>query len=318
MPGPWKPVGATGVLDPQTPTTDPTPARADPPAQFLPQDPVRSLDELIVAEPVRRRLEFAVRLIQHHDTLYNGWNLRSIDPHRRGTAVNLYGPPGTGKSLAAECLASYLGRRYIDVNYAEIESRYVGDTPKNIVRCFAAAERDDAVLIFNEADSILGSRLSNVTQSGDHSVNVSRAVMLSQLDSFAGLVIFTSNFPKNYDVAFVRRIIAHVRFPLPDTPTRRRLWETLLPAALPLGPDVDRDVLAERSASLAGGDLVNIVLGAAARAVVREGGHRSVGLADLLDELDNVRRARTEVGKPHEDATVVSWEHDVEPPELTE
>jgi SpoVK/Ycf46/Vps4 family AAA+-type ATPase len=312
MPGPWKPVAVTTENGGSRTAEDTAAAdrAGDAPAQFLPQHPIRSLDELIVAEPVRHRLELGIRLIQHHDTLYNAWNLKAIDPYRRGTAVNLYGPPGTGKSLAAECLASHLGRRFIDVNYAEIESRYVGDTPKNIVRCFDAAQRDDAVLIFNEADSILGSRLSNVTQSGDHSVNVSRAVMLSQLDRFAGLVIFTTNFPTNYDVAFVRRIIAHVRFPLPDPPTRRRLWDVLLPDALPLRPDVDRDVLAERSAGLSGGDLVNIVLGAAGTAVARDADERRLGLQDLLDELDHVRSAKAEVGKGAHEATVTSWETD--------
>ena len=171
--------------------------------------------------------------------------------------------------------AGHLGRRFIDVNCAEIESRYVGDTPKNIVRCFQAAARDDAVLIFNEADSILGSRLSQVTQSGDHSVNVSRAVMLAQLDHFTGLVIFTSNFPRNYDVAFVRRILAHVPFELPDEPTRRQLWGVLLPSALPLALDVDTGVLAARSAGLAGGEMVNGVLAAAA-AVIRDGDARRI------------------------------------------
>ncbi|GAA0466019.1 hypothetical protein Ade02nite_47150 [Paractinoplanes deccanensis] len=301
MTGPWK------RITPATADAVPPPAPEEL-AQFEARKPMRSLDELIVAEPVRHRLDLALRLIQNHETLYHHWNLKAIDPYRRGTAVNLYGPPGTGKSLAAECLASHLGRRFIDVDYAEIESRYVGDTPKNIVRCFAAAERDDAVLIFNEADSILGSRLSNVTQSGDHSVNVSRAVMLSQLDRFAGLVVFTSNFPKNYDVAFVRRIIAHVRIPLPDEPTRARLWDTLLPAALPLAPDVDRAALAAHSEGFSGGELVNVVLGAAGAAVSRAGDERRLTQRDLLDELENIRRAKSEVGKDHEPPVLVSWE----------
>ncbi|MEU4242437.1 AAA family ATPase [Actinoplanes sp. NPDC026619] len=182
-------------------------------------------------------------------------------------------------------------------------------------RCFETAERDDAVLIFNEADSILGSRLSQVTQSGDHSVNVSRAVMLAQLDHFAGLVIFTSNFPRNYDVAFVRRIIAHVPFELPDEATRKQLWGVLLPAALPLAPDVDAGVLAARSAGLAGGELVNSVLAAAAAAVTRDGDTRRVTLADLTAEINALRRAKAEVGKPHDGPLIVSWKDDAEPPE---
>jgi hypothetical protein len=63
--------------------------------------------------------------------------------------------------------------------------------------CCRQAAAHDAVPAFKRADSILGSRLSHVTQSSDHSVNVSRAVMLSQLDAFGGLVVFTANFPRN-------------------------------------------------------------------------------------------------------------------------
>ena len=68
--------------------------------------------------------------------------------------------------------------------------------------------------------------------------------MLRQLDRFDGLVVFTTNFPENYDAAFVRRILTHIRFDLPDHPTLLRLWSRLLPAELPLGADVELSVLA--------------------------------------------------------------------------
>ncbi|MGH3938952.1 MAG: ATP-binding protein [Pseudonocardiaceae bacterium] len=276
--------------------------------EFPVRKPVRDLAGLIISDGVRQRLETAIRLVKYHDVLFNQWDLKSIDPHRQGVALNLYGPPGTGKTLAAEALAAHLGRGFIDVSYAEIESRYVGDTSKNIVRCFAAARRHDAVLVFNEADSILGGRLSAVTQSADHSVNVSRAVMLAQLDEFTGLVVFTSNFPRNYDTAFVRRILAHVRFDLPDRPTRHRLWAALLPKLLPLAADVKLGRLAEASDGLAGGDLVNVILTAAAKAVDRPVGDCYVRLVDLLDEITELRDTKRRVGKPQAGEPVVSWD----------
>jgi ATP-dependent 26S proteasome regulatory subunit len=236
------------------------------------------------------------------------WNLQKIDPYRRGTAVNLYGPPGTGKTLCAEGLAHRFGRPFVTVNYAEIESRYVGETPKNIVRCFKSAQEHNAVLVFDEADSILGSRLSNVSQSADHSVNVSRSVMLSQLDRFDGLVIFTTNFPRNYDAAFVRRILVHVKFELPDEPTRERLWALLLPMELPRAADVDLRELAVLSTGLAGGEIANVIVGAASRAVARPPAERVVRSADLREEITRMRSARQEVGKAPEGPHLVSWE----------
>ncbi|MBV8995063.1 MAG: ATP-binding protein [Pseudonocardiales bacterium] len=275
--------------------------------EFTVRTPVRDLTSLVVSDGVRQRLDTAIHLVKYHDVLFNQWDLKSIDPHRQGIALNLYGPPGTGKTLAAEALAAHLGHDFIDISYAEIESRYVGETPKNIVRCFEAARRHDAVLVFNEADSILGSRLSSVTQSADHSVNVSRAVMLAQLDEFTGIVVFTSNFPKNYDTAFVRRILAHVRFDLPDQPTRRRLWAVLLPKRLPLAADVNLDLLAEASDGLAGGDLVNVILAAATKAVDRPVDDYSVHLVDLLDEITELRNVKQEVGRPQAAGPVAVW-----------
>jgi SpoVK/Ycf46/Vps4 family AAA+-type ATPase len=266
-------------------------------ASFVPRAPLRTMNDLIVPLPVRRDIELALAQADHHEILYQQWNLKKIDPHRTGTALNFYGPPGTGKSLAAEAVAHHRKCPFIDVSYAEIESRYVGDTPKNIVACFRQAEEHKAVLVFNEADSILGSRLSNVTQSSDHSVNVSRSVMLSQLDAFRGVVIFTTNFPHNYDAAFVRRILVHVRFDLPDEPTRRTLWASLIPAEIPRAEPLDAAVLAAASAGLSGGDIVNVIRAGAARAVCRDPADRLLRTADLLTEIDTVHQSRCDVGK---------------------
>lgn len=307
MPGNWPEEPITPVAAPGAAPADETAKEPAPP--FEVRSPVRSMKELIVPDAVRSRIELALRQLDHHKVLYEDWNLKKIDPHRKGTAINLYGHPGTGKSLAAEAIAHHRGQPLIDVDYAQIESKYVGDTPKNIIACFAAAGREGAVLVFNEADSILGSRLSDVTQSADHSVNVSRAVMLSQLDRFSGLVIFTTNFPRNYDAAFVRRILAHVRFDLPDTVTRRRLWEALIPPELPGAAALDFDVLAERSDGLAGGDMANVIMAAAATAVGRPEAGRVVRTADLLTEIDAVRWAKSEVGKQPRSMREVSLDH---------
>jgi SpoVK/Ycf46/Vps4 family AAA+-type ATPase len=274
---------------------------------FAPEDPRRSLDDLIIPGEVRSRIESALSLIQHHEQLFIKWNLAKINPYHRGVAINLYGPSGTGKSLCAEAIAHHIGRPFINVNYAQIESRYVGQTPKNIESAFNAAREHDAVLIFDEADAMLGSRLSHVTQSADHAVNVSRTTMLRQLDRFDGLVVFTTNFPENYDAAFVRRILTHIQFELPDLATRRLLWSYMLPAELPIADDVDLAVLAQESEGLAGGDLVNVIVVAATTAVRRPVEHRLVRLEDLQSEIRSTRRARSEVGKPPEGAQLFSW-----------
>jgi SpoVK/Ycf46/Vps4 family AAA+-type ATPase len=258
---------------------------------FVPEVPRRGLGDLVVPDAVRARIETALSRVRHHHVLYHEWNLKRVDPRAR-VAINLYGPPGTGKSFCAEAIAHHLERPIIRVNYAEIESKYVGETPKNITAAFRKARETDSVLFFDEADSILGKRLTHVTQSADHGVNVSRSVMLLQLDQFDGVVLFATNLARNYDGAFMRRILAHVEFVLSDLECRSRLWRQLMPAELPVAADVRPEGLAAQSAGLSGGDILNVVLAAASRAVQRQGEGRRVLRPDVLDKVAQLPSAK--------------------------
>src|SRR5260221_5131361 len=198
-----------------------------------PDAPRRQLANLVLTPTTERQVRTALAKIQYHDRLYHEWGLETIHPEGRGLAINLYGPPGTGKSFAAEAIADHLQRPIIRIDYAQIESRFVGDTPKNIVAAFEAARSTASVLFFDEADSVLSRRATNITQAADYGVNVSRSTLLLQLDSFEGIVLFATNLASNYDPAFVRRILAHVYFPLPDEDALARLWRYHLPAQMP-------------------------------------------------------------------------------------
>lgn len=267
---------------------------------FEVEQPRRSLGDLIVSAQTLANIEALLAKVRHHHTLYEVWNLRKIDPYGGRTAINLYGPPGTGKTFCAEAIADALGKPFIRVNYAEIESKYVGETPKNIKAAFAKAAQADAVLIFDEADSILGRRLTNVTQSADHGVNVSRSVMLMELDRFEGVTVFTTNLASNYDAAFVRRILGHIEMPLPDREARMRLWQMHLPAQMPVSPNLENyfGVLADASEGLAGGEILNAVIHGAMKAVQRSGEDRRVTQEDLLGGVQHVKKAKEDVANP--------------------
>jgi SpoVK/Ycf46/Vps4 family AAA+-type ATPase len=263
---------------------------------FVPEEPNRCFDDLILPISVKERLKAALNRIQFHDILYHQWNLKSVDPRGTRIAINFFGSPGTGKTFCAETIAEHLKKKIIRVNYAEIESKYVGETPKNITAAFNKAKETDSVLFFDEADSILGKRLTNVTQSADHGVNVSRSVMLLQLDKFDGVVIFASNLAKNYDEAFVRRILAHIEFELPDQECRIKLWNYLLPKEIPREEDVNFEWLANESNALSGGDILNVVIASASRAVQRTGDNQKVFRYDFAEEIHWVRVAKEKVG----------------------
>ena len=262
--------------------------------------PQRSLSNLIVPDHTSTQIQALIAKIHNRDILYEEWGLKEIDPHGNRTAINLYGPPGTGKSFCAEAIAKELGEGFIKVNYAEIESKYVGETPKNIVAAFRKAKQSGSILFFDEADSILGKRLTNVTQSADHGVNVSRSVMLLELDTFEGVVIFATNLASNYDEAFVRRILGHVEMPLPDLESRRKLWKYLIPSRMPTTPEqLDDEAyqsLAKKSDGLSGGDILNTVVTAATYAVQRPAPKRSVTIQDLFSSMEIIRKAKDEIG----------------------
>jgi ATP-dependent 26S proteasome regulatory subunit len=266
-------------------------------ALFEVETPQRRLDDLIVPESTRRHIRALLTKIRYHRVLYEDFGLKCVDPRGERTAINLYGPPGTGKSFAAEAIAHELGRGLIRVNYAEIESKFVGETPKNIKAAFRKAEECVALLFFDEADSILGKRLTNISQSTDHAVNVSRSVMLLALDSFSGVAVFASNLASNYDTAFVRRILGHIAMPLPDAEARAALWRGHIPAQLPveLGQQ-DWTQLAADSDGLSGGDILNCVINASAAAIEREGPGCTIRLADFQAAMQSARQAQAEIG----------------------
>jgi SpoVK/Ycf46/Vps4 family AAA+-type ATPase len=265
---------------------------------FQVERPARDLAQLILPKAKIDQLRSLLTKIRYQKLLYEDFGLNQVDPLGGRTAINFYGPPGTGKSFAAEAVAAELEMNMIRVNYAEIESKFVGETAKNIQAAFEKAETSGAMLFFDEADSILGQRLTQVRQSTDHAVNVSRSVMLLALDRFDGVTIFATNLASNYDSAFVRRILGHIEFPLPSAALRRRLWHQLIPEKYPSSLSAaDLQKMVRASNDLSGGDLLNVVINAAASALEREGAECQVVLGDFQKAIRLSKEAKKNVGR---------------------
>src|ERR671928_205800 len=126
-------------------------------------DPRRSFDDVVLPATTLRALNHALALVRKHDLIFNQWGLAERHSTGLGLAFHFAGPPGTGKTICAEALAHALNRRLLVVRYAEMESRWVGQTAKHVSTVFRAAERQDAVLFFDEADAIAGRRFTTFT-----------------------------------------------------------------------------------------------------------------------------------------------------------
>ncbi len=240
---------------------------------------------------------------KNESIVFEQWGLK--DTHKRGrhNAINFYGPPGTGKTMAAHAVAHELGLPLIVANYAELESKYVGETSKNITKLFARAAESGAVLFFDEADAILSRRVTNMTQATDVSVNQTRSVLLVLMNSHPGLVIFATNFIENYDPAFMRRIVAHVDFELPDEECRRKLWEKYVPANMPFDGDIG--ILATSSEGLSGSDISTCVLKAAMSAARSASPVvRSENFFQAINEIRKSKMANSGSGGRREDVRV--------------
>jgi ATP-dependent 26S proteasome regulatory subunit len=144
------------------------------------------------------------------------------------------------------------------MNYGEVESSLVGGTSDNLVLIFKQAEETNSLLFFDEADSVLSRRISNLSQAADHGVNSAKSTLLTLLDKFNGVIVFATNLFENYDEAFLRRILFNVEFLAPDLEMREQLWRFHLSEKLP--KQVSYECLAKISDGLCGGDIKNITI----------------------------------------------------------
>ena len=229
-----------------------------------PEEPKYSLDDIIMPERVKEEILDVVAYEENAHLVFEIWGFKKTHFKAKRIGINLYGEPGTGKTMAAHAIAKELGRKILIVNYADIESKYVGETPKNIRKVFEAAKETKSIIFFDEADAILSKRVTNMTQAVDVSVNQTRSVMLMQMNEYEDYIIFATNFIENYDPAFMRRIAVHIKFELPDYLSRVKLWRKYIPEEVPNNIEVER--LAERYEEVSGSDIANAMLNAAFKA----------------------------------------------------
>lgn len=228
--------------------------------------PEKTLDDVILPPRTRQTLEQALSEMRNHKLIFNNWGLGERHSRGLGLTFNFAGPPGTGKTICAEAIANAVGMRLLVVDYAESESMWIGETPKNIAGMFRTAAEQNAVLFFDEADAIATRRSQASSMPYDREMNLTVNVLLRELESFNGIVIFATNLAANFDPAFERRIRTHVRFEMPGVSERAQIWRLQLhPRKTPLDADVDFPALAERFA-VSGGDIKNAVIKAAAAA----------------------------------------------------
>src|SRR5271157_27134 len=224
-----------------------------------------SWDDLVVSDDLRKTLKDFEAQVRLRWEVYEQWGFARLTHLGQGISALFAGPSGTGKTMAAQVLARSLGLALYRVDLAGVVNKYVGETEKRLRDVFDACERSGALLFFDEADALFGSRMQ-VKDAHDRFANIEIDYLLQRIEQFDGIAILATNRKNDLDSAFLRRLRFVVDFLPPGRQERRTLWEKALPACSPGGErivgEVNFAMLAD-ALDLNGAQIKAIALGAA-------------------------------------------------------
>jgi hypothetical protein len=244
-------------------------------------EPVAGWDDLVLPQPAITALRELCDRVIHRHTVLRMWGMDRRTNRRAGVNALFAGPTGTGKTMAAQVIAGELGLDLFVIDLSGVVSKYIGETEKNLDAIFTAAERSDAVLLFDEADALFGKR-SEVRDSHDRYANLEVSYLLQRMEAHDGVALLATNLRQNLDEAFLRRLGLVIRFPFPEEAERHRIWSQIWPDVVPRADDIDLRALAQRY-RLSGGNIRNVALCAAFLAAAHD---RPVSWQDVLAAID--------------------------------
>lgn len=221
-----------------------------------------TIDDLVLPDKVHSQLQPAIHFIEHGQEFFKREGIRN--KFKEGFVMLLYGPPGTGKTLTASALGNTLGIKTYQLEVSQVISKYIGETSQNMEKVFAELERaiqwlegQMCILFIDEADAVMGKR-SNVKDSKDRYANMDVSFLLQRLEKFPGLLILATNYERNMDEAFGRRIQTYLHIPLPNEEQRKQLWKNILPPPYTYTSPNMPSILAHQFA-MTGGHIQNIL-----------------------------------------------------------
>lgn len=225
-------------------------------------------EEMVLPEDVIETIDDMIAMVRERSQILERWGYAEHLGLSRGVSALFSGEPGTGKTMAASAISGALGLELIRIDLSSVVSKWVGETEKHLGKIFDEAQTANAMLLFDEADSLFGKR-TDVKSAQDRYANLEVNYILQRMESFDGISVLTTNMEGAIDQAFMRRLNFRVRFPEPEPEEREQLWRTLLPPGTGVADQIDFNALADRF-EMTGGHIRNAIVRAAVIAA-REG-----------------------------------------------
>jgi SpoVK/Ycf46/Vps4 family AAA+-type ATPase len=273
-------------------------------------------EDLVISVDGYHSLLEMISYAANAEQVYDKWGFGQKHTVAQGISALFSGPPGTGKTMCASVIARELDMELFRVDLSRVVSKWIGETEKNLARVFDEAQRSNAVVLFDEADSLFAKR-TEVKSSVDRYANLEVNFLLQRMETFNGITILTTNFEDTIDTAFKRRLTFRIRFEKPDADARAALWAKMFPEGAELAADVSFEEIGRRY-EVSGGNIRNAAIRAAflaaseghtidmdtlVRATLREAREMGVLIADERRPAAGEARAAAEPSSENGDAT---------------
>ena len=185
-------------------------------------------DDLVLPEGVMGLLDAITFEAEERVSFWREKESIRLFPQGRGLVAMFSGPSGVGKTMAVQVMAARLTQDLCRVNVAQLVSKWVGETSKNLEQVIRVAAENNVVLFFDEADALFARRTAEIRDAQDKFANTDTAFLLQAIETYPGVAVLATNLKSNIDSAFLRRLRYIVEFPKPSADLQRKLWLKLV------------------------------------------------------------------------------------------
>ena len=215
-----------------------------------------TLNDVVLDEKTRSNID---EIKTFAEQMNNLWSLPDSEMYKGNCVCIFTGEPGTGKSHCAAALGNEFGMPVYIVNTAQLVSKFIGETEKNLEKVLDRFDNKNCILFFDEAESIFSKR-TDVKDAHDRYANQEQSFLLWKMTKFHGIIILATNVQdirQYFDKAFLRRFYRIINIPFPDYAERKKLWEKSLGKSFSYEEGLSNRLA--KDYQLTGGSIYNII-----------------------------------------------------------